>query len=80
MPKICVSVFAASWYRSYIPLFLFCLFKAYPDHEAVVFLRKPLGHIEKPGLKIVRDMGKVEFVYVDGFPKLQNRAERVRLF
>ncbi len=80
MPKICISVFAADYYRSYTPLFLFCLFKAYPDYEAVVFLRKPLGHVEKPGLKIIGDMGKVEFVYVDGFPKLPDRAERVRLF
>jgi len=80
MPKICVSVFCASWYRSYLPLFLFCLFEAYPDYEAVVFLRKPLGHIEKPGMEIVKDMGNVEFVYINGFPKLENRAEQVRLF
>lgn len=80
MPKICISTFAADWYRSYVPLFLFCLFKAYPDYEAVVFLRKPLGRVEKPGLKIVRDMGKVEFIYIDGFQKLANRAERVKLF
>lgn len=80
MLKVAVGIFCASWYRSYLPLFLFCLFEAYPDYEAVVFLRKPLGHVEKPGLKLIEGMGKVEFVYIDGFPKLQNRAERVRLF
>lgn len=73
-------IFAADWYRSYIPMFLFCLFKAYPDYEAVIFLRKPLGHVEKPGLKLIEGMGKWYTIEVDGFPKLQDRAGRVRLF
>lgn len=81
MPKTCVAVFAADYCRSYVPIFLFCLFRAYPDYASVVFLRKPLGTQEKPGMKLVK--GNFQLAYNAGaasFPKLKDRAARVRLF
>ena len=40
--KLCFSSFVHGWYQDFIPLFLYSIYRSYPDHDCLIFLREYL--------------------------------------
>lgn len=84
MSKLCIALFVAgTWYRSYIPLFLFCLFKAY-KYDAVIFLDEPPDNKMQKGIEIAqRTGGRSTIVYdksLKEYPPASSRAIQSEIY
>ncbi len=80
IPRICVTTVVDSNFEGYIPLFLYCLFSAYPEYEARVFFTDPINPDIVRLLADVRVLGKFEVDRAEclGYPKEPRMAAGLR--
>lgn len=60
MKPLCVTVVVDQGYQEYIPLYLYFLFKAYPDYEAIVSFEGTMYAEVADCLRLIEGMGSFE--------------------
>jgi len=79
MSDLAIVIFAAGGYRSYVPLFLLCLFKAYA-YDVLVFLDELPDSRMREGIKIAqRTGGRCKLIYdkkLREYPKTTSRSQQ----
>ncbi|MBW3466405.1 hypothetical protein [Arthrospiribacter ruber] len=74
--KVCVTTFVfGDKYKSYIPLLLYSLKKAYPDYVPIIFIHGELSNKVQSLLKIIKDLGEFKLVenYFSEFDNLERK-------
>lgn len=55
MEKVCFTSFVYGWYQDFIPLFIFSVLKAYPQHFVKIFLYEELTKDTKNSLELIKE-------------------------
>ena len=83
LSELCIVVFAAGWYRTFVPLFLFSLFQAY-KYDVVIFLDSPPDDAMLRGIEIATHSGgRYELVCDERlreYPHPLGRKARVEIY
>ena len=53
--KVCFTSFVYGWYQDFIPLFIFSVLKAYPQHFVKIFLYEELTESNRASLELIKD-------------------------
>lgn len=65
MKPLCVTAVVDEGYQEYIPLYLFFLFRAYPDYEAIVYFDGALRREVAECIDLVRALGSFDIRSLD---------------